>query len=76
MKVCEILKSSSCALPELVRASATNVNKLTNIEYASPFYSTRPELCFVTEERAVGLIGESGQGQKWFQFLVSEMRKT
>ena len=40
MKVCEILTFSSCALPELGRASATNVNKLTNFEYASLF-STR-----------------------------------
>ena len=28
---------SSCALPELGRASATNVNKLTDFQYASLF---------------------------------------
>ena len=32
---------SSCALPELGRDSATNVNKLTNFEYASLFSSLR-----------------------------------
>ena len=37
LKVGEILMFSSCALPELGRASATNVKKLTNFEYASLF---------------------------------------
>ena len=36
-RVREILMFSSCALPELGRASATNVNKLTDFQYASLF---------------------------------------
>ena len=31
------MRFSSCALPELGRVSKTNVNKLTNFEYASLF---------------------------------------
>ena len=37
VKVCEILRFSSCALPELGRASATNVNKFMNFEYCRLF---------------------------------------
>ena len=35
IKVCGILTFSYCALPECGRASATNVNKLTDFQYAS-----------------------------------------
>ena len=48
VRVCEILTFSSCALPELGRARATKVNKLTNVEYASLFSSAFHIFCMPT----------------------------
>ena len=56
---------SSYALPELGRASTTNVNKLTNFEYASLFSST--EYCPLSEN-----YGSSGAATTKSHFLATD----
>ena len=50
VKVCDILRFSSCALPELGRASATNVNKFTNFEYSSLFSAANTLIIYLDDQ--------------------------